>query len=177
MSVAGAADRAYFRPLVDWSKAWNMFGPRQKQQQGFAPAGGRASLVKMAQRIQRMQKKIGPNDKHCNGVQPLYRGGQKRDNGKEPLNRNKVRHMNAHTSKPTEAQTSRGEDCENKKPSATNVIQQCTHTVPSNEFGIFAMHCSDNEPIAPEELAKLIEGSVAQAEADLQEELDKEIKP
>jgi hypothetical protein len=56
-----------------------------------------------------------------------------------------------------------------------NKIQECTHKVPENPYGIFAMHCIDNQPLSAEELSQIIAGSVAGVEPQLQEELAKPI--
>jgi hypothetical protein len=55
----------------------------------------------------------------------------------------------------------------------TNQIQNCTHQVPENAYGIFAMHCNDNQPLSPEDQAKILAGPIAAAEARLKTELAK----
>lgn len=50
---------------------------------------------------------------------------------------------------------------------------KCTHEVQSNEYGIFAMHCSDNEPLGKQDLAKVLAGPIAKAERQLKAELGK----
>jgi len=55
----------------------------------------------------------------------------------------------------------------------TNQIQTCTHTVPENTYGIFAMHCNDNQPLSPEEQRKILDGPIAAAEARLKDEIAK----
>lgn len=66
---------------------------------------------------------------------------------------------------------SRNPDAERKR--MKNETVNCTHPVPPNRFGIFAMHCRDNVPMSMEALTAIIEGPVAEAEPKLKEELEK----
>ena len=52
-----------------------------------------------------------------------------------------------------------------------NQIQNCTHPVPNNEFGIIAMHCADNQPFSEQDLRRVFEGPIAAVEADYQAEI------
>ncbi len=52
-----------------------------------------------------------------------------------------------------------------------NILARCTHPVPPNEFGIFAMHCRDNEPIEAEAIRNIIDGPIAASEPKLKEAL------
>ena len=54
-------------------------------------------------------------------------------------------------------------------------LEKCTHPVPNNKFGIFAMHCKDNQPISQGDLEKVISGPVNSSEPELQKELFKTI--
>lgn len=54
-----------------------------------------------------------------------------------------------------------------------NPIQNCTHPVPDNKYGIFAMHCADNQPISQADLKKVIDGPIAAIEPDYQSEISK----
>jgi len=53
----------------------------------------------------------------------------------------------------------------------TNQIENCTHPVPKNNFGIFAMHCRDNQPLSDEDLLSVINGPVTEVEKEFQKEL------
>lgn len=57
----------------------------------------------------------------------------------------------------------------------TNKKQDCTFTVPKNEFGITAMHCFDNQKFDDHDLEKVLAGPVAAVESAYQEELAKVI--
>lgn len=52
----------------------------------------------------------------------------------------------------------------------------CTHPVPDNPFGIFAMHCRDNAPMTQMELAGFINGPVRLAQDRLNEDLMNEFR-
>jgi hypothetical protein len=54
-----------------------------------------------------------------------------------------------------------------------NQIQDCTHKVPTNPYGIFAMHCIDNQPLNDADLKRVLAGPVAGAEEKLKAELAK----
>lgn len=54
-----------------------------------------------------------------------------------------------------------------------NNIQNCTHPVPPNPYGIIAMHCFDNVPLEEADLQRFIDGPVAASEPLYQEELKK----
>jgi hypothetical protein len=54
-------------------------------------------------------------------------------------------------------------------------LEKCSHPVPKNDFGIFAMHCKDNQPISLGDLKKVIDDPVTSVEPALQEELSKMI--
>ncbi|MBP6858896.1 MAG: hypothetical protein KBC33_03665 [Candidatus Pacebacteria bacterium] len=54
-----------------------------------------------------------------------------------------------------------------------NELAPCTHSVPPNKFGIFAMHCKDNQPMDAESLRRIIDGPIAAMEPELQRELAK----
>jgi hypothetical protein len=54
-----------------------------------------------------------------------------------------------------------------------NKTQKCTHPVPDNAYGIFAMHCQDNVPIEGEGLKKVFEGPIAEMEDDYEKTLAK----
>ncbi|MEK7641798.1 MAG: hypothetical protein AAB365_02280 [Patescibacteria group bacterium] len=54
-----------------------------------------------------------------------------------------------------------------------NTLAPCTHPVPPNQFGIFAMHCRDNQPMDMESLQRIFDGPIAAAERELQHELAK----
>jgi hypothetical protein len=56
-----------------------------------------------------------------------------------------------------------------------NKIANCTHPVPPNQYGIFAMHCRDNQPILADDLAKIIDGPIAAMEPILEAELAKPV--
>lgn len=51
-----------------------------------------------------------------------------------------------------------------------NHIVNCTHPVPPNQFGIFAMHCRDNQPMSPKALKAIFDGPIAAVERDYQDE-------
>ena len=55
----------------------------------------------------------------------------------------------------------------------TNHIQNCTHPVPQNAYGIFAMHCNDNQPLSAQDQQRILDGPIAAAEAKLKEEIAK----
>ncbi|HEV2319931.1 MAG TPA: hypothetical protein VGV18_09285 [Verrucomicrobiae bacterium] len=57
----------------------------------------------------------------------------------------------------------------------TNQIQNCTHPVPKNKYGIVAMHCADNQPISEEDLKKVIDGPIAAVEEAYQAAISKPI--
>ena len=48
-----------------------------------------------------------------------------------------------------------------------------TFAVPSNEYGIFALHTSDDQPMAVDSIQRIIDGPIAAAEPQLLEELAK----
>ena len=48
-----------------------------------------------------------------------------------------------------------------------------SHPVPPNEYGIFMMHCQDNQPFTNEEYQSIIDGPIKAMEPELQEELSK----
>ena len=48
-----------------------------------------------------------------------------------------------------------------------------SHPVPPNKYGIFMMHCQDNQPFTDEEYVEIINGPIAAMEPKLQEELSK----
>jgi hypothetical protein len=54
-----------------------------------------------------------------------------------------------------------------------NALANCTHPVPKNRFGIFAMHCRDNQPIGEAAMKKIIEGPIAAMQPKLDAELAK----
>jgi len=43
----------------------------------------------------------------------------------------------------------------------------CTHPVPENKYGIFALHTCSNTPIPLDELKAVIEGPIARIQEDL----------
>jgi hypothetical protein len=45
-----------------------------------------------------------------------------------------------------------------------NMIAPCTHPVPPNQYGIFALHCRDNQPLGMDDLERFIAGPIADAE-------------
>lgn len=51
-------------------------------------------------------------------------------------------------------------------PFMKNELENCTHSVPENKFGIFAMHTADNQPIGHDDLKKIIDGPIADVEKD-----------
>lgn len=58
----------------------------------------------------------------------------------------------------------------------TNTIKDCTYEVPQNDYGIFALHCEDNQPIEAKSLASVLNGPIAAGEADYQAEISKPAK-
>lgn len=56
-----------------------------------------------------------------------------------------------------------------------NCPVNCTHPVPPNKFGIFAMHCRDNQPIDDAAMLRIINGPIAAMEPKLQAELRKPV--
>jgi hypothetical protein len=54
-----------------------------------------------------------------------------------------------------------------------NQKQNCTHPVPKNDFGIFALHCEDNVPIELADLKAMIDGPIAVAEKAFRTEISK----
>jgi len=52
-----------------------------------------------------------------------------------------------------------------------NELENCTHPLPPNRFGIFATHCRDNQPLSPQDHLRIIEGPIAVAQPILEEEL------
>jgi hypothetical protein len=56
-----------------------------------------------------------------------------------------------------------------------NQIANCTHEVPKNKFGIFAMHCFDNEPINARDLNSIIDGPITAIESDFKSEIAKPV--
>ena len=54
-----------------------------------------------------------------------------------------------------------------------NNIQNCTHFVEPNRFGIVAMHCADNQPLSAADMKKIIDGPIAAVESDYQAEISK----
>jgi hypothetical protein len=65
----------------------------------------------------------------------------------------------------------------NTKPpladAAGSELENCTHPVPENRFGIIAMHCRDNQPMDAESLRRIIDGPITRMEPALQAELSK----
>ena len=51
--------------------------------------------------------------------------------------------------------------------------QNCTHPVPQNDYGVFAMHCSDNSPLPDGEIKKVLDGPYAAKQPALTQELAK----
>jgi len=49
-----------------------------------------------------------------------------------------------------------------------NSIKKCTHPVPNNKFGIFAMHCSDNVPMSKKDLQRIFDGPISEVESSYQ---------
>ncbi len=58
------------------------------------------------------------------------------------------------------------------KPKANN-RENCTHPVPSNSWGIFAMHSLDNRPLPEADIKKIFEGPIALVQPELKQELGK----
>jgi patatin-like phospholipase/acyl hydrolase len=54
-----------------------------------------------------------------------------------------------------------------------NKILNVSHPVPPNEYGIFMMHCQDNQPFTDDEYQSIIDGPIKAIEPTLQEELSK----
>lgn len=58
-----------------------------------------------------------------------------------------------------------------------NGIANCTHPVPQNRFGIFAVHCQDNQPLSETFMLKVFNGPVAAVQAQLREVLLRPYQP
>jgi hypothetical protein len=58
----------------------------------------------------------------------------------------------------------------------SNKIQDCTHPVPANKHGIFALHCEDNQPISATDLKKILDGPIAAVESAYVTELSKPVE-
>lgn len=58
-----------------------------------------------------------------------------------------------------------------------NELANCTHPVPKNRFGIFAMHCMNNQLFSKRDYKRLFaeDGPMAAAESKLKNELQKPV--
>lgn len=58
----------------------------------------------------------------------------------------------------------------------TNKIKNCTHPVPANKYGIFALHCEDNQAIEMADMKAIIEGPISEIESDYRLEISKPVE-
>jgi len=57
------------------------------------------------------------------------------------------------------------------KKGARTEVEECTHPVPRNKFGIMAMHSLQNRAMAQSDLKKIIDGPIALVHKDIDREL------